>query len=237
VRPSEDLNIFQDVSFKLLKNVCDSVFKKLYSKGIGVETKATLVILMNEEDKLWTSGMLSMDSPIGLLRAVFFYNGKHFCLRGGQEQRNLKLSQFVRETAVVSGKEFGCYIYREFGSKNHQGEFNCLNLQNKVVKQYENIAASERCNVKLLDKYFELLPQEAWSNDVIYLTPLSKNQVIHRNLGIVSKIPVGRNCLNAMLKEMCQEAKISGNFINHSLCAYGATTMFQAHVHTRKIIQ
>jgi len=41
-----------------------------------------------------------------------------------------------------------------------------LNLQNKVVKQYENIAAPEKCHVKLLDKYFELLPQEAWGNDV-----------------------------------------------------------------------
>lgn len=72
VRPSEDLNIFQDASFKLLKNVCDSLFKRLHSKGIGTETKATPVISANEEDKLWESGVINMDTPQGLLRGVFF---------------------------------------------------------------------------------------------------------------------------------------------------------------------
>ena len=92
VRPSEDLNIFQDASFKPLKNVCNSLFKKFYSKGISMETKATAVSSANEEDKLWESGVINVDTPLGLLRRVFFYNGKHFCLRSGQEQRNLRLS-------------------------------------------------------------------------------------------------------------------------------------------------
>ena len=35
-------------------------------------------------------------SPKALLRAVFFYNGKNFCLRGGTEHRGLNLSQFTR---------------------------------------------------------------------------------------------------------------------------------------------
>jgi len=48
--------------------------------------------------------------------------------------------------------------------------------------------------------------------------------------------PVGRNRLNAMLKEMCQEAKLSAKFTNHSLRAYGATTLFQAGV-SEKLIQ
>ena len=37
-----------------------------------------------------------MDNPTGLLNAVFFYNGKNFCLRGGAEHRNLKLLQWWR---------------------------------------------------------------------------------------------------------------------------------------------
>ena len=43
-----------------------------------------------------------------------------------------------------------------------------------------------------------------------------------------ANVPVGRNCLDCMLKEMCQQAGISGTFTNHSLHAYGATTMFIA---------
>ena len=48
--------------------------------------------------------------------------------------------------------------------------------------------------------------------------------------------PVGRNRLNSMLKEMCQVAELFTNFTNHSLRAYGATTLFQAGV-SEKLIQ
>ena len=64
--------------------------RDLHSKGIGTEIKRTPVLTTNDEDKLWSTGTLSLDNPEGLLRAAFFYNGKNFCLRGGEEQRGLK---------------------------------------------------------------------------------------------------------------------------------------------------
>ena len=91
--PTEAFDLFRDPAFKPLQNVCDSVFKRLHAKGVGAELKATPVINPDDERKLWTSGGLNLSTPIGLLRAVFFYDRKNFCLRGGQEQRNLKLSQ------------------------------------------------------------------------------------------------------------------------------------------------
>ena len=69
----------------------DNLFKNLRSSGIGA-TKHTESISPEEEELLWTSKVLNVDTPLGLLRAVFFYNGKCFCLRGGQEQRELKIS-------------------------------------------------------------------------------------------------------------------------------------------------
>jgi len=39
-----------------------------------------------EENQFWESGVISLENPAGLLCAVFFYNGKNFCLRGGKEQ-------------------------------------------------------------------------------------------------------------------------------------------------------
>ena len=44
LKSSEEINIFQEVVFKSLRNVCDSVFKKLHSKGVGTEAKATPVV-------------------------------------------------------------------------------------------------------------------------------------------------------------------------------------------------
>ena len=41
-RLSDEKNIFQYIAFNPLINVCDSIFKKLHSKGIVTEEKVTL---------------------------------------------------------------------------------------------------------------------------------------------------------------------------------------------------
>ena len=151
VYPKTEFNLFSDHEFKPLKNLCDLLFRKLYSKGIGTCLKATAVLFGDDEKKLCDTKVLNLETPIGLLCAVFFYNGKNFCLRGGVEQRNLNLSQFQRDVAVVEGQEIGCYIYTEFGSKNRQGGFNSFHIENKVVRQYQNLSGSGPCCVKILD--------------------------------------------------------------------------------------
>ena len=75
---------------------------------------------------------------------------------------------------MVNGKRIRCYSYKEFGSKNRQGGIRSLNLQNKVVQQYENGTNPQKCHVKILDKYLSLLPEGAKDNDVFYLCPLPK---------------------------------------------------------------
>ena len=65
--PIESINIFNDAAFKELQNICDSVFKRLHQKGIGSETRSTPVLIQLVEDKLWESGVLDLNTPIGLL--------------------------------------------------------------------------------------------------------------------------------------------------------------------------
>ena len=55
--------------------------------------KHSAMISVEEEDKLWSSGAIN---PKELQRSVFYYVGKIFCIRGGDEQRNLRPSQFAR---------------------------------------------------------------------------------------------------------------------------------------------
>ena len=128
------------------------------------------------------------------------------------------------------------YSYTEFGSKNRQGGLSSLNLQNKVIRQYENTTGSEACHVKILDRYLQVLPSEAVDKDVFYLTPLPKVPT-DTTRPWFKTIPVGKNRLNTMLKEMCAEAGITANYTNHSLRAYGTTTMFQAGVSEKLIKQ
>jgi len=77
VYPDKQINLHTDPCFKPLRNTGDAIFKQLHRKGIGAETKATPVLSRDNETELWESGVLSMDTPKGLLRAVFFYNGKN----------------------------------------------------------------------------------------------------------------------------------------------------------------
>ena len=112
--PDKEVNLFsEDPAFKPLRNTCDSIFKRLHSKGIGAETKAVPAFTAENEAKLWETEVLSMDTPKGLLRA-----GKNFCLRGGAEQHGLKIFQFHREVVQIDGRNVCSYVYHEFGSKN-----------------------------------------------------------------------------------------------------------------------
>ena len=63
----------------------DNLFKDLRSNGVGATSKHCEGISKEEGELLWSSQVL----PLGLLRAVFFCNGKGFCLRGLQEHRDL----------------------------------------------------------------------------------------------------------------------------------------------------
>ena len=136
-----------DVRFRDLHSTIDATFRKLREDGVGAEVKHASVITKQEENLLWEKGVLGTKSPLSLLRSVFYYNGKSFCLRGGKEHRNLKISQLTRYSNPDR------YEYTENGSKNHSGAFCQLRVENKVVPIYAQPESGDRCHVRLLDVY------------------------------------------------------------------------------------
>ena len=127
-----------DRAFLPLRNLLDSLYRKLQSAGIDTSARKTEVLHNEDEEKLWASGVLDPDTPQALPNCVFFLNGKRFCLRGGIEHRKLKLSQFTREMVTVNGKKFVRYTYTECGSKNRSGGLKQLNQANKIAHQCES---------------------------------------------------------------------------------------------------
>ncbi len=160
-----------------------------------------------------------------LLRAVFFNNGKTFCLRGGEEHRNLRLSQFKRT-------ENG-YSYTENASKNRSGGLAQLRIKNKTVEIFANAEAGDRCHCRLLDLYINKLPIEATEKDLFYVRPV---ETVRNESTWYYSIPIGRNKLSQMVHEICKIGNISGHKTNHSLRATGATELYAAEV-PEKIIQ
>ena len=207
----------------------DNVFRKLHENGIGAKVRHAEVITKDEENQLWDSGVIGTDSPRSLQNAVFYYNGKNFCLRGGEECRQLKISQIQRVHSPDGN------IYHEFVSKNRQGTFRQLHLANKEVPIYACPTAGDRCHVRLLDLYLQKLPSEAIEKDVFYVRPLDKIPSDPSSPWYTS-VPVGRNTLDKKVNVMCRNAGLEGHKTNHSLRATGATEMYRGNV-PEKLIQ
>ena len=117
-----------DARFSALQNALDNVFRELRTEGVGATSKQAEVFTKDEEYFLWDSGVMSSENPKSLLRAVFYLNGKNFCLRGGEEHRGLKISQLKKEREPL------CYVYTENASKNRTGGLAQMRVKNKVVK-------------------------------------------------------------------------------------------------------
>ena len=214
--------------FKELHSTVDSLFRQLRSEGVGAEVKHAPEITKEEENRLWEKGVLGVSTPLGLLRAVFYCNGKNFCLRGGQEHRRLKISQLSRSSNPDR------YVYTENGSKNHSGGFMQLHVENKVVPIYASKDFGDRCHVRLLDLYLSKIPERARKLDVFYLRPLP-GVPANPEKPWYAVAPCGENKLASMVKEMFLEIGVE-NKTNHSLRAAGTTELFRANV-PEKIIQ
>ena len=204
----------------------DGVFRKLRAQGVGANPKHAQPFNKEEENLLWRKGIIGVSTPESLFNAIFYYNGKVCCLRGGEEHRNLKITQFTKN-------ESG-YIYTENASKNRSGGINQFNIENKYVNILRVNSAGPRCHCYLLDQYLMRLSPEAIKRDIFYLRPLIK--VDDTNNIWFTSVPVGRNKLATITHEMCKKAGIGGNKTNHSLRATGATELYLAGV-PEKIIQ
>lgn len=130
-----------------------NLFKSLRADNVGAQSGHMESISIEEEDQLWNSGVLKAEDPRGLLRSVFFMNGKCFCLRGGQEHRDLGVSQLQRLYKLDR------YVYREKASKNRPGGIKQTRLNHKSVTIIANPHAGSRCPVFLLDKYIVKIAQ------------------------------------------------------------------------------
>ena len=219
----------QDPAYSRLLNTQDNLYKSLRAAGIGAESCATEGISKEEEHLLWSSGTLNTKTPKGLLRAVFYSCGKCFCLRGGQEHRNLSISQLQRL------HDPDRYTYRENASKNKQGGVRQLKMEHKTVTIVANPSVQDRCPVFIIDLYLSKLPSEAKEKNLFYCRPVSNLPQKPDDPWFLA-IAVGKNVLGKMVREICDEAGVNGKKTNHSLRVSCATSLYTAGV-PEKVIQ
>lgn len=84
----------KDHRFKRLHTVLDNITHKLHKEEVSTSKIQARTMTVAEEQQLWKSQVIGTSTPT-LLNGVFFYCGIHLCLRGGNEHRSLKFSQFT----------------------------------------------------------------------------------------------------------------------------------------------
>ena len=188
-------------------------------------------VFSHEEEKLWSEGVLGVDTPTVLLNALFFLNGKILCLRGGREHKQLKLSQFSFSTD--SGGEY--VTYTENGSKNRSGTYKDKPGDNKVVKQYSSADLGNKCCVSILKLYLSKLPPKVLKDKSSVFYWKAKEKIPYNaDSPWFTSNPIGRNQLESMVGKMCGRIGIEGK-TNYSLRATGTTRLFEANVPEKMI--
>lgn len=180
----------QNAAFAELQGTCDCLSRELRQAGVGVTVKHTAVISATEEEQLWSSGAIGMYSPKALVRYVFFYVGKAFCIRGGQEQRDLKTFQVcpVNTTPIATPTS-------RMDRKTLTGHFGSSRSSNKVVTIYaQSDNLPPKCLFYLLDFYFLKFPRPHNTLDFLYLKPLQQTPA-DTEAPWFQATPIGKNTL------------------------------------------
>ena len=211
-----------NLHYKPLHDSLESTFRKRKEIDALSENKPAEPLSVEEEERLWSSGALSTDTPKGLLRAVYFLNAKHFGVFGGNKHRLMKLSQLKR---IVNPPRY-IYTYTETSNTNstEKGFSNWGKKRQASVSLKQAIknprgtstivvdAAPEkgnRCHVYVLDCYMRKIPPEAFDNDTFYLQPLQ--WIVDPSRHWYSLQPSGKNTLARMVRDMCVDAGIVGS--------------------------
>ena len=214
-----DINPFRgdDACFGNFRATLDAEMKRLHGKGLGTSSKQAQPITPDEESLLWASGQLETQTAKAFLNTVYFYNCKVFGLRSYDEHRNLRCAQFEKK---VDEKQRVYLEYTDYGSKTNRGGLKHIKVENKTVRQYENVSDPDHCVVNIFVKYFDLIPDRSLH---FYFRPLPNDASGMPRFG---KQAVGRNTLARIIPVMCKAAGIEGLKTGHSGKVTCATTLY-----------
>lgn len=224
INAAQNVNInFFNSTNKKITNALDTNMKISAKSGVGLHKNSSEVISRQEEETLWEAGQLGSDNPTQLLNTLFYMNGLHFAMRGGDEHRSLQLNQFE---IVEKIGELPKLIYKENTSKTFNGGLKHRQLEANVKEHSSNITNPSKCHVQLYKKYLSMRPKNARSD--FYLKPLK--QISKEGHGYTASAVWGHNKLKNIVSNMCTKAGIIGRKTNHSLKATCATRLFQAGI-------
>lgn len=201
----------------------DSKMGNLQSRGIGIKTKQADIITDDDENTLWETKVIGIDSARGLSNGVYFYNNTCFAMRSGDEHRKLCTDQY----SFKHEGEHEKLIFTGRLNKNNQGGLK----QRKYVPKHGEVFAkpgNPRCVVNLFKAYLNLIPQPG----SFYKRPLDSANSIN-----FSAQNIGENKLDTYMRSMftqagidIKERHITGHSGKRTLCSKLYNAGFDEHM-------
>ena len=214
--------LLNEDEFKDLRFTLDNLMKDCTAAGVGRCVRKAEVLSFDDEQVLWSRGILGDHSPEVLLHTVFFMLGLHCALRAGKEHRILHRIPFESQFQFKTDCKGETYIHykEDLGLKTNKGGLKHRKIDPKEVDIYP-CADRTHCPVAIISKYMSLLPKTSKSK-ALYLQPKRK---FSSDCWYLDK-PVGINTLHKAVKTMCDRASIDSYFTNHSLRSSSATRLY-----------
>ena len=154
-------HLISDEMFKDVRFTLDNTMKERTQQGLGNNIRQAEVLSLSDEDILWNLGLLGTHCPKVLLTTVMFTIGLSCSLHAGKEHYVLCSIPFDSQFTFMNdsdGKLF--FRFREdLGLKTNKGGIKHRKITGKVVDVYQ-IDNPDRCPVRILSKYFSMLPSE-----------------------------------------------------------------------------
>ena len=228
---SSTVDFFKDSEFADFRVCLDSEMKRLQKAGHGSKTRKAEPLTTEEEELLWTKGLLGKGSPQALVDTILVMNGIYFALRSGSEHRQLRADPCQITLHERPGQR--PYLeYVEDISKNRSGGLKGRKLKPKIVQHHNNPTNPERCFVELFKLYQKMCPANR-PKDSFYLQPLEKPTPTCW----FSCRPIGHNKLEGTVARLCRQAGIEGYRTNHSLRATAATRLYQSGIDEQLVME
>ena len=138
------IDIFKDGEFAEFRACLDAEMKRLQRNGLGSRTKKAEPLSEEEEETLWSKGILGKHSPQALVYTLLFMSGLYFALRSGQEHRQLR----AEPCQIILHERPGERLIW-----NTQRWSQRRKLKTNIVQHHSNPTNSDRCFVEVFKLY------------------------------------------------------------------------------------
>lgn len=201
------ISIAKDREFVNSRKVLEGKARFLREQGYGKRPRASKALTTEDEELLWSKGLLGSQSPKSLITTMWFLLTQHSGLRGCQEHHDMYVEDFSF-TKDDNGVEY--ITYEENPTKTRQGG---LRKKRRVVQPKMFATGGPRCPVKLLKTFLSHRPEEMKNSGPFYLAVIErpKSQVWYK------RQRMGIHSINSFMKSMALQGEIEGKRLtNHS---------------------